>query len=142
MCQTIAISRHLGRIGRHSFDRRMRLASPLFVDRQGELTRLLNEVERLCERLHEEFSTITENDYRQFGPKLKIVISTLKELRRESRSHSELRMYDNRMRQQILDLEEIDQDIQEFRIKAPKDEELQKAMASIKDVDFSYLFQQ
>ncbi|MBQ9588441.1 MAG: hypothetical protein IJR26_11400 [Bacteroidales bacterium] len=140
MCQTAEISRHIGRIGRRSFDRRMRLASPLFVERQGEVARILNEVDRLSDRLHDEFITITEDDYRMFGPELKIVISTLKALRRESQSRPELRRYDERMREQILDLEELDHDIVEFRIKAPKDEELQQTLASIKDIDFSYLF--
>ena len=31
MCQTAVISHHIGRIGRRSFDRRMRMASPLFT---------------------------------------------------------------------------------------------------------------
>ena len=44
------------------------------------------------------------------------------------------------MLQQIMDLEELDHDIVEFRIKAPKNKELQDALASIKDIDFSYLF--
>ena len=140
MCQTVEISQHIGRIGRRSFDRRMRLASPLFVERQGEVARILNEVDRLSDRLHDEFITITEDDYRMFGPELKIVISTLKALRRESQSRPELRRYDERMREQILDLEELDHDIVEFRIKAPKDEKLQQTLASIKDIDFSYLF--
>ena len=140
MCQTAVISRHIGRIGRRSFDRRMRMASPLFTERQGEVARILNEVDRLSDRLHDEFITITEDDYRMFGSELKILISTLKALRRESQSRSELHRYDERMRQQILDLEELDHDIVEFRIKAMKDEELQEALASIKDIDFSYLF--
>ena len=139
MCQTAVISRHIGRIGRRSFDRRMRMASPLFTERQGEVARILNEVDRLSDRLHDEFITITEDDYRMFGSELKILISTLKDLRRDSRLRADLRPYDDRMRQQIVDLEELDHDIVEFRIKAPKDEELQKAMASIKDIDFSKL---
>lgn len=140
MCQAAEISRHIGRIGRRSFDRRMRMASPLFVERQGEVSRILNEVDRLSDRLHDEFITITEDDYNQFGPELKIVIETLKALRRESRLRPELRRYDERMRQQILDLEELDHDIVEFRIKAPKDKELQRSLSSLKDIDFSYLF--
>ena len=44
------------------------------------------------------------------------------------------------MREQIQDLEELDHDIVEFRVKAQKDEELQQSLASIKDIDFSYLF--
>lgn len=141
MCQTSVISHYIGHIGRRSFDRRMRMASPMFVEKRGEMSRLLNEVDRLSERLHDEFATITEEDYRMFGTELKILISTLKDLRRDNRMRPDLRLYDDRMRQQIVDLEELDHDIVEFRIKALKDEELQKAMASIKDIDFSYLFQ-
>ena len=137
MCQTAIISRHIGRIGRRSFDRRMRMASPLFVERNGEVARLLNEVDRLSNCLHEDFITITEADYRMFGSELKIVISTLKALRRESKSRPELRRYDERMREQILDLEELDHDIYVFRVKALKNEELQKTLESLKDIDYS-----
>ena len=104
MCQTAVISRHIGRIGRRSFDRRMRIASPLFVEKRGEVARLLNDVDRLSDRLH-----------------------------------ADLRPYDDRMRQQIADLEELDHDIVEFRIKAPKNKELQEVMAKIGKMDFSKL---
>ena len=137
MCQTAVISRHIGRIGRRSFDRRMRIASPLFVEKRGEVARLLNDVDRLSDRLHDEFITITEDDYRMFGSELKILISTLKDLRRDSRLRADLRPYDDRMRQQIVDLEELDHDIVEFRIKAPKNKELQEIMAKIGKMDFS-----
>ena len=140
MCQTQVISRHIGRIGRRSFDRRMRIVSPLYVERRGEITRLLNEVDALSERLHDEFPTITEEDYKLFGPELKVVIGTLKSLLKESRTRHELKPYNERMREQILDLEELDHDIKEFRIDAPKNEELQAAMASVGEIDFSYLF--
>ncbi len=140
MCQTQVISNHIGRIGRRSFDRRMRIVSPLYVERRGEIARLLNEVDALSERLHNEFPTITEEDYRIFGPELKIVIATLKSLLRESMMRHELKPYNERMREQIVDLEELDHDILEFRVKAPKDKELQAAMAKIGEVDFSYLF--
>ena len=141
MCQTAIISNHIGHIGRRSFDRRMRMASPLFVEKRGEMSRLLNDVDRLSERLHNEFATITEDDYRMFGTELKILISTLKDLRRDNRLHANLRCYDERMREQILDLEELDHDIYVFRVKAPKNNELQQTLASVKDVDFSYLFE-
>lgn len=137
MCQTQVISNHIGRIGRHSFDRRMRMASPLFVEKRGELARLLNEVDKLSERLHEDFFTISADDYSLFGPELKIVISTLKALRQESLSRPELRVYDDRMQQQIEDLEELDHDIREFRVMAPHDEALQKALSGFSSLDFS-----
>ena len=139
MCQATMISRHIGRIGRRSFDRRMRIASPLYVEKKGEVARLLNEVDRLSDRLHDEFITITADDYRMFGPELKIVISTLKALRRESQSRPELKAYDNRMREQISDLEELDHDIYVFRVKAPKNKELQEAMSKISKLDLAKL---
>ena len=137
MCQTQVISRHIGRIGRRSFDRRMRIVSPLYVERRGEIARLLNEVDALSERLHDEFPTITEEDYKLFGPELKVVIGTLKSLLKESTSRHELKPYNERMREQIVELEELDHDIVEFRIKAPKDEHLQRTLASISELDFS-----
>ena len=141
MCETQIISRHIGRIGRRSFDRRMRIASPMFVEKRGELARLLNEVDKLSDRLHDEFPTISEDDYRMFGPELKVLISTLKDLRQESLIRKELKTYNDRMRQQIADLEELDHDIVEFRVKAPKDEAMQAAMAEVGKLDFSYLFE-
>lgn len=139
MCQTQVISKHIGQIGRKSFDRRMRIASPMFVERRGELARLLNEVDKLSDRLHDEFPTISENDYRLFGPELKVLISTLKALRQDSLNRKELKPYNNRMRQQIADLEELDHDIKAFRVNAPKNEELQATMAMLNNLDFTNL---
>ena len=117
------------------------MASPLYEEKKGELERLLNDVDRLSECLHDEFMTITEADYQMFCSELKIVISTLKALHRESQSRPELRRYNNRMREQIIDLEELDHDIVEFRVKAPKNKVLQESIASLNDIDFSYLFE-
>ena len=139
MCQPLIISRHIGRIGRRSFDRRMRIASPMFVEKRGELARLLNEVDKLSDRLHEEFPTISEDDYRMFGQELKVLISTLRDLRQESLVRKELKPYNDRMRQQIADLEELDHDIKVFRVDAPKNKELQATMALLSNLDFSKL---
>ena len=138
MCQTQVISRHIGRIGRRSFDRRMSIVSPLYVERRGEIARLLNEVDALSERLHDDFPTITEEDYKLFGPELKIVIGTMKSLLKESMTRRELKPYNERMREQISDLEELDHDIRVFRIDAPKNERLQKTLAQIDKAVFSW----
>ena len=74
-----------------------------------------------------------------FGPELKIVIATLKSLLRESLTRRELKLYNERMRGQIVDLEELDHDILEFRVKGPKNKELQAAMASVGEIDFFHL---
>ena len=142
MCQTRVISRRIGRIGRRSFDRRMRIASPMFVEKRGELSRILNEVDKLCECLHNEFATITQEDYRMFGPELRIVISTLKSLRQESLTRKELKTFNDRMRQQIADLEELDHDIRVFRVDAPQNKELQAAMNMLGSLDLSKYVEQ
>ena len=139
MCQTAMISQRIGRIGRRSFDRRIRLASPMYMERRGELARLLNDVDRLSNLLHDEFPTITAEDYRMFGPELKIAISTLKALRRESLHRRELSPYNERMRQQIADLEELDHDIRTFRVHAPNNENLKQVMDTIGSLDFSQI---
>lgn len=99
----------------------------------------MNEVDQLSDCLHDQFITITEEDYRVFGSELKIVIDTLKSLRRESRYRPDLRRYDERMREQILDLEELDHDIYEFRVKAPKNKKLQEIMSNLGKIDYSKL---
>lgn len=117
------------------------MASPLYVEKRGELARILNDVDKLSNRIHDDFPTITANDYRMFGPELRILISTLKSLRSESLSRRELAPYNKRMREQIADLEELDHDIRAFRVNASQDENLQQAMAAAGSVDLSYLFQ-
>ena len=117
----------------------MRIASPLFVEKRGELARLLNEVDKLSDRLHDEFSTITETDYSLFGPELKVLISTLKDLRQDSLNRKELKPYNDRMRQQISDLEELDHDIKAFRVDAVQNKDLQATMAMLGNLDFSKL---
>ena len=117
----------------------MRIVSPLFVEKRGELARLLNEVDRLSDCIHNDFPTITEEDYRIFGPELKVVISTLKALRQDSLAHKELKTYNDRMRQQIADLEELDHDIKVFRVNAPRNKELQATMDMLGSLDFTKL---
>lgn len=140
MCQTAVISKRLGRIGRRSFDQRMRMASPLYVEQAGELNRLLNDVDRLINQLHNDFPTISAEDYRLFGPELRIVISTLKHLRKESLPHRDSAKHKERMRQQIADLEELDHDIKVFRVDAPQNKGVQQAIQAIGSLDFSQLF--
>ena len=137
MCETAIISQRIGKIGRRSFDRRLKMASPFFVEKRGEMPRLLNEVDKLCELLHNEFPTITKSDYNAFASELKIVISTLKSLYSESQTHSECKPYNERLRQQISDLEELDHDIRKFRIAAPQNASLQATLLKLSNIDLS-----
>lgn len=137
MCETAIISQRIGKIGRRSFDRRLKIASPFFVEKRGEMPRLLNEVDKLCELLHNEFSTITKSDYNAFASELKIVISTLKALYNESQNQLTSKPYNERLRQQISDLEELDHDIKTFRIAAPQNAALQATLSKLSKMDLS-----
>lgn len=137
MCETKRLSKSIARIGRRSFDRRIKMASPFFVDKGGEIGRLLNEIDKLSDDLHDAFPSISEDDYHAFSSELKIVIDTLKALRKESLSHKELRGYNDRMRQQIADLEEVDHDIKAFRVDAPKNKDLQSTISALGSLDLT-----
>lgn len=137
MCETKRISRSITRLGRHSFNQRLNIVSPLYVDKEGDIEKLLNEVGLLSKELHEAFPTISENDYKVFGPELRVVIDTLKSLRKDSLSRVELKSYNDRLRQQIAELEELDHDIKVFRIDAPKNKELNLAMQAVNNLNLS-----
>ena len=139
MCHPEIISQEIGRIGHRSFDRRMRMASPMFTEKRGEMTRLLNEVDSLCNQLHETFQTISPEDYAIFGPMLRIVIAKLKALKQESQNQSSFTCHEVRIEQQLSDLEELEHDIKVFRVDAQKNESLKKAMADVAKLDFSKL---
>lgn len=141
MCQTEIISQHIGNIGRRSFDKRMRMASPLFVEKRGETARLLNEVDLLCEQLHKDFPTITSEDYKMFEAKLKILIDTLELLWQDSMTHPEWAPYSQRLRLQINDLQELDHDIRAFRVNAAQNTSLKNTLTQIGALDFSAINQ-
>lgn len=135
MCQTAIISHSIGILGRKSYDRRMRVVSPLYVEKRGEMTRLCNGLERLCTLLHTEFPTITKADYEVFGPELKILIDTLMDLLTDSKKLGST--MNDRLRVHVDDLIELNHDIVKFRINLQENKELQKTMKAIGKLDFS-----
>lgn len=137
MCETQILSKSIGRIGRRSFDRRMKMASPFFVSRKNDMTRLLNEVDGLCDQLHEAFPTISEKDYLVLAPELKIMVDTLKSLRKEAVARHESKDHDDRLRQQINDLEELEHDMLAFCVNAPKNKELHATLSALGKLDLS-----
>lgn len=137
MCQVTTISRSIGRLGRRSFDRRMKAASPMFVHRKGDMTRLCNSVAGLCKLLHEDFPTITRKDYEVFGGELRVLIDTLKDLYTESQQRHDLKPSSEMLKAQIDDLVELDHDIVNFRVRLQENIEFKQTMKSIGNLDFS-----
>ena len=139
MCQTEVISHRIGLISRRFFDIRIRMASPLFVEKRGEMSRLLNDVDGLCSQLHEDFPTITEEDYKMFGAELSLLIDTLKSLKQDGMTYEKYATQMERLSHQIVDLEELEHDIIAFRVKAPKNSSLNETMQIVGRLDFSKL---
>ncbi len=113
------------------------MASPAFVEKKGEMNSLLNDVDSLCQLLHEGFPTITAEDYKLFAAKLHILITTLKALLQERQAYSFAFDYKERLRQQIEDLEELDHDLKAFKVDAPQNEALKQAMIAVGQLDFT-----
>lgn len=109
----------------------------MFVDRKGDMTRLCNSVASLCEMLHKDFPTITKEDYEMFGGELRVLIGTLKDLYKDSLMRAELKESNERLREHIDDLVELDHDIVNFRVRLQEDEEAKQTMKAIGGLDFS-----
>ncbi len=103
------------------------------------MTRLLNDVDELCEQLHEDFLTITEEDYKLFGAELSLLIDTLKSLKQDSLTYEKYATQQERLSLQIADLEELEHDIIAFRVKAPNNPSLNETMQMVGRLDFSKL---
>lgn len=135
MCQISVISQSINQIGRKSFDRRTRVVSPLFVERKGELARLCRSLDELCEMLHQEFPTITKEDYRLFGPELKLLIDTLNGLLKDSKKYANQGR--ECLKEYIDDLEELEHDIICFRVHLQNNAEMKQTLDAIGKLDFS-----
>lgn len=135
MCQISVISQSINQIGRKSFDRRTRVVSPLFVERKGELARLCRSLDELCEMLHREFPTITKEDYRLFGPELKLLIDTLNGLLKDSKKYASQGR--ECLKEHINDLEELEHDLICFRVNLQNNAEMKQTLDAIGKLDFS-----
>lgn len=109
----------------------------MFVDRKGDMTRLCKSVADLCGRLHDEFPTITREDYEVFGGELRVLIDTLNDLYRDSLLRTELEESNELLKEQIDDLMEVNHDIVNFRVRLQEDEEVKRTMEAIGSLDFN-----
>lgn len=131
MCQTAVISKTVKRLGRRSYTHRMDVATPGGYD-AAQLTRLNRELDSLYELIYDDWNTITEEDYAVFGGQLSLLVATLKHLYEDCRKSTLRRaMHDEveRLGANYSALHELNSDIVNFRIKAPRNVELQSMMS-------------
>ena len=131
MCQTAVISNRVSRLGRRSYAHRMEVATPGGYN-VSQLARLNRELDGLYELIYDDFGTITAEDYAVFGGQLELLVKTIKSLYDDCRRSSErraLRYEVERLRANYSALYELNSDIVNFRIKAPRNAELQEMMS-------------
>lgn len=136
MCQTAMISNTVKRLGCRSYSHRMEVATPGAYNSM-QLTRLNRELDDLYELIYEDWGTITEQDYAVFGGQLELLVKTIKQLYddcRKSSLRSAMRDEVERLGMNYSALHELNSDIVNFRIKAPRNAELQLMMSEASKV--------
>ena len=130
------ISNTVKRLGRRSYSHRMEVATPGAYSSM-QLTRLNRELDDLYELIYKDWGTITEQDYAVFGGQLELLVKTIKQLYDDCRKSSLHRaMHDEveRLGMNYSALHELNSDIVNFRIKAPRNAELQSMMSEASKV--------
>lgn len=131
MCQTLVISNTVKRLGRRTYTHRMEVATPGGYN-AAQLTRLNRELDSLYELIYQDWNTITEQDYAVFGGQLSLLVSTLKLLYEDCRKSAFRRLMHeevDRLGMNYSALHELNSDIVNYRIKAPRNTELQLMMS-------------
>lgn len=131
MCQTAIISNTVARLGRRSYAHRMELAIPGRYS-IAQLSRLNRELDHLYELIYDDWETITEQDYAIFGGQLSLLVKTLKSLYDDCRkfvSDQGMRNEIERLGMNYAALYELNSDIVNYRIKAPRNAELQSMLS-------------
>ena len=140
MCQVAVISQNIVRLGTRSYRHSLEaLATNEY--HVGQLRRLNRDLDAFYELLHSQCNSVTEQDYKVFGKQLTSMLSTLKTLYALCRQMSGVTGVNaeaEKLKRNYSALYELNSDIQNFRIKAPKDPEwsalLADAGAAIKKV--------
>ena len=101
------------------------------------LSRLNHELDNLYELIYVDWNTISEQDYAVFGGQLTLLVKTIKQLYDDCRKsplfrgmHAEV----ERLGSNYSALYELNSDIVNFRIKAPRNVDLQLMMSKASEV--------
>ena len=124
MCEAGLITRRMVRLSRRSFNHRIEVASPNGYQ-IGQLARLNRELDSLYETIYDDWTTITEDDYKVFGGQFQLLIVTVKQLFDACRKlPKEMGLKDEirKLGMNYSALHELNSDIVNFRIKLPKNE--------------------
>lgn len=139
MCEAGLITRRVVRLSRRSFNHRIEVASPNGY-RNIQLARLNRELDSLYETIYDEWTTITEEDYKMFGGQLQLLVLTVKQLYdacRKIPKEMGLKEETRKLGMNYSALYELNSDIVNFRIKLPKSEEMKTTLRKLAELDKS-----
>ncbi|MBR1401280.1 MAG: hypothetical protein IJ562_06780 [Prevotella sp.] len=106
----------------------------------SRLARLNHELDSLYETIYDDWTTITEDDYKMFGGQLQLLILTVKQLYDACRKMPKEMGLKDETRKLGLNysaLYELNSDIVNFRIKLPKNEEMKTTLSKLAELDKS-----
>lgn len=125
MCQTALISQNIVRLGTRSYRHRLEaLASNEY--RVGSLRKLNRDLDSFYDFLYAQCNSLTEADYEIFGEQLCSMLATLKMLWQSCKKMPKscgISDETEKLKMNYSALYELNEDIKNYRIKAPKDEE-------------------
>ena len=139
MCQTNLITNRVILLSRRSFNHRIEAVSPKGY-RYSQLQKLNKDLDRLYETIYDDWTTITEDDYKVFGGQLVILIQTIKQLYDTCRKCPKEMGISNETKKLGLNysaLYELNSDIVNFRIKLPKNQKMKTVLKEISKLDRS-----
>lgn len=130
MCQTSLISNRIIRLGTRSYKQRLEAVSSNEY-RVTQLARLNRDLDDFYELLYEQWKTVTESDYKVFGPQLQILLETLKDLYNVCKKVAykpDFETETEKLGMNYSAIYEINSDIVNFGLMAKEDVELQDLM--------------
>lgn len=118
MCQTALISKSIVKIGMRSFGQNLEAAAGNNATRK-KIASLNHSIDTLYELLYEQYNDITPDDYKIFGPQLRLLLNSLKSLYMTYKKDSgatEISDQIERLGRNYSALYEINNDIKHFRL--------------------------
>lgn len=119
------------RISKRTYRNRLDVLTPDLYN-AGRLARLNRDLDGLYELLYSQWRTVTEEDYNVFGGQFRLLLETIKGLYNACRKAPKVLGLKDEIRKLGMNysaLREIDSNIVNFNINAPKNEALKAALA-------------
>lgn len=128
MCDVTVMTTRINKLSRSGFDNRLKLTSH---DEMANVHAFSQKIEKMVDETYDVFNEIGEEEWNIIKEPLDILISTTKDLLRAYKKRYKNVSDGEELEGALSYLMEVRNDIYNYRILAPKDEELQNQMKRI-----------